>query len=191
MFQASKSHQEKAIAIITTTFNSNPSVNIVIGSNGDRSSKIKALSKYAFIKAYNRNGAFISENQKGIGLVFLSDQTGINLSEILAELNFAFKIGLKQVKTALKREVYIKKHRYQKRHLYFWFLGVEKGGDQAVFEMKDQIFNWSKNEQLPILLETSVERNKNAYERYGFQVYHEWKNGEGNTLWFMIRQASN
>ena len=32
-------------------------------------------------------------------------------------------------------------------------------------------------------------RNKEIYERYGFEVYHEWPNsGKGKTLWFMIRK---
>ena len=76
----------------------------------------------------------------------------------------------------------------KEEHLYFWFLGVEKGGNKAVFEIKDQIFQWSEEKKLPILLETSVIRNRKVYERYGFEVYHTWDDsGNGNTLWFMRR----
>jgi len=90
----------------------------------------------------------------------------------------------------LKREAYIKKHRFKGNHLYFWFFGVKKGGDRAGFELKNYMFDYSKKEQLPILLETSVQRNKEIYERYGFHVYHQWMDsGGGNTLWFMKRDV--
>ena len=73
--------------------------------------------------------------------------------------------------------------------MYFWFLGVEKGGDQAVYELKDHLFELSKNQQLPILLETSVPRNRSVYERYGFEVYHTWEDsGNDKALWFMMRK---
>ena len=106
------------------------------------------------------------------------------------ELRFAFSIPIKKVFQTLKREAYIKKYRFKDEHLYFWFLAVKKGGEKAGFEMKDYLFNLSEKEQLPILLETSVERNKVIYERYGFKVYHTWPDsGNGNALWFMIRAA--
>ena len=104
-------------------------------------------------------------------------------------MNFPLTIPIKNVFQTLKRESYLKKHRYDGTHLYFWFLGVKKGGGTAGFEMKDYLFDFSSKEQLPIILETSVERNKEIYERYGFEVYHEWPNsGKGKTLWFMIRK---
>ena len=69
---------------------------------------------------------------------------------------------------------------------------MKKGGDRAGFELKNHIFQYSKQEQLPILLETSVERNKDIYERYGFYVYHEWMDsGGGQSLWFMRRDAQS
>ncbi|MDB2656429.1 hypothetical protein N9Y60_00080 [Crocinitomicaceae bacterium] len=191
MTLATPEDKKEAVQIITNTFDQNPSVNIVIGSGGNRRKKIGRLGNYAFIKAFNRNGAYLSSNRKGAALCFESEAKGTNFAEFWAEFPFAISIPPKKVIQTLKRESYIKKHRFEGKHLYFWFLGVEKDGGQAVFELKEHLFELSKQKQLPILLETSVERNRSVYERYGFEVYHTWKDsGGGKALWFMMRKPN-
>ena len=190
MIHATPSNKKDAVRIITDTFDHNPSVNIVIGEGGNRRKKIGRLAEYAFVKALNRDGAYLSKNMKGAALCFVSDSGSFSLKEVFYEARFALVIPLKKVIQTLKRESYIKKNRYKGRHLYFWFLGVEKGGGQAVFELRDHLFDLSEKEQLPILLETSVKRNKEVYERYGFKVYHTWQDsGNGKALWFMMRES--
>lgn len=187
MKHAQLSEKQTAIRIIANTFQANPSVTAVIGEGGNRAKKIQRLANYAFIKAMNRKGAYLSSNEKGIALCFESTQKGGNFNELLAEVHFALSLPIKKIVQTLKRENYLKQHRISAPHLYFWFLGVEKGGNQAVFELKEELFRQADALQLPIILETSVQRNKLAYERYGFEVYHEWKNDD-HTLWFMKRE---
>jgi len=187
---ASIKDKKDLINIITETFDANPSVNILIGIKGNRRKRLELMAKYAFIKALNRDGAFISENKKGIALFYRSNYGKSNLKEIFYEIRFALSLPIKKVFQALKREAYLKKHRYQGTHFYFWFFGVQKGGVAAGFELKNALYQLSDQEQLPIILETSVERNKIAYERYGFKAYHQWNDyGDGHTLWFMKRDV--
>jgi hypothetical protein len=188
MLLATVKDKEDITRIIATTFDQNPSVNIVIGSGGNRRKKIERLAHYAFAKSANRKGAFISKNRRGAALCFHSNAKGTNARELWEELRFALAIPVKKVVQTLRREGYIKKHRYPEDHLYFWFLGVEKGGGTAAFEMKEELFQRADQAGLPILLETSVARNRTVYRRYGFEVYHTWEDsGDGNALWFMIR----
>jgi hypothetical protein len=190
MIEAKIEDLEDSVRIITETFDANPSVNIVIGDGGNRRKKIRRLAAYAYIKSLNRNGAYLSDNRLGTALCFRSNVGKWNFKEILYEVRFALSIPVKKVVQTLKRESYIKKYRFKGDHLYFWFLGVTKGGGATVYEIKDYLFQLSETEKLPILLETSVERNKEIYERYGFKVYHEWPDsGNGKTLWFMMRDA--
>lgn len=190
MILATIADKADSVNIIAETFDANPSVNIVIGDGGNRQKKIRRLAEYAFIKSLNRSGTFLSDNRMGTALCFRSDVGSTTFKEFMYEMRFAFSIPIVKVVQTLKRESYLKKHRYKDAHLYFWFLGVKKGGGAAGFEMKDYLFELSAKEKLPILLETSVERNKEIYERYGFTVYHEWADsGNGKTLWFMIREV--
>jgi hypothetical protein len=192
MIIAKREHKKDSVRIIADTFDANPSVNIVIGDKGNRQKKIRRLADYAFVKALNREGAYLSDNKMGTALCFASDKKVFSLAEIYFEVRFALSIPVKKVFQTLKRESYIKKHRIERDHLYFWFLGVQKGGGKAGFEMKDYLFDLSEKEGLPIILETSVERNKQIYERYGFEVYHVWPDsGGGKPLWFMVRLPKN
>lgn len=191
MIETSEKQRDTAVQIITETFDANPSVNIVIGDGGNRRKKISRLADYAFTKALNRKGSFISSNEKGAALCFRSDIGKSNLKEFLYEVRFAVSIPIKKVFQTLRRESYLKKYRYSDVHLYFWFLGVYRDGDGAVYELKDHIFDWSDREQLPILLETSVPRNRDIYLRYGFEIYHTWEDsGGGAPLWFMMRKPA-
>lgn len=178
--------KENSVRIIADTFRANPSVNVVIGEGGNHLRKIQRLADYAFIKALNRKGAYVSDNNMGTALFFRSDIKVISLKEMYYEVRFALSIPLKKVIQTLKRESYIKKHRAYKDYYYFWFLGVQKGGKKAGFELKDHAFKKAQEAQLPILLETSVERNVFVYERYGFTSYHIWEDeANGIKLWFM------
>jgi hypothetical protein len=177
-----------SVRIIAATFDANPSVNNIIGENGDRKKKIERLATFAFIKSLNRKGAFISNNKMGVAFFYKSSVKAFSLKEIYYEIRFALSIPFVKVIETLKRQAYLKKHRYQGENFYFWFFGVEKGGDQAGFELKDYLYQLSADEDIPIILETSIRRNKVVYLRYGFKIYHTWENySDENPLWFMIR----
>ena len=163
------------INIIADTFMTNPSVNVVIGKKGNRKKKIKRLAEYSLVKAINRNGAYISENKMGAAICFKSNAKGKGLQEFWYELRLASTLPVSKIINTLKREKYIKEHRSKDPvYYYFWFLGVKKGGGKAGFELKNEIFQKAQTENLPILLETSVDRNVLVYERYGFETYHTW-----------------
>jgi hypothetical protein len=186
MKPTTKIDKKNSVRIIADTFRTNPSVNVVIGNYGNHKRKIQRLADYAFIKALNRNGAYVSSNNKGTALFFRSDIKVFSPKEMYYEVRFALSIPVKKVIQTLKRGSYIKKHRAYEKYYYFWFLGVQKGGDKAGFELKNALFKKAQDEELPILLETSVERNVHVYERYGFEVYHVWPDKANDiNLWFM------
>jgi len=186
MEPATAKDKQDCIRIIASTFGANPSINVVIGQGGNKQKKLSRLAEYAFAKAQGKKGAYLSSNRKGTALVFRSDDTRFNLKEQYYEIRFALSLPVKNIFSTLQRERFLKEHRYGKPHLYFWFLGVEKGGGKAVYELKEIVFEKALQEKLPIVLETSVWRNVLAYQRYGFEIYYEWEDKEnGITVWFM------
>jgi hypothetical protein len=188
MYKATLKDKIASVRIISATFDENPSVNNIIGDKGNRNMKIKRLADYAFIKSLARKGAFISKNKMGVAFFFKPSYQPFSLKEVYYEVRFALSIPFVKVMETLKRQAYLKKHRFQGEHFYFWFFGVEKGGDQAGFELKDYLYQLSEKEQTPIILETSIRRNKVVYQRYGFTIYHTWEDySDESPLWFMIR----
>ena len=51
-----------------------------------------------------------------------------------------------------------------------------------------ELFKESEERRLPIVAETSVEKNKRVYERFGFDVYQVFEDNKGPKLYMMIRQ---
>lgn len=191
MRKAINSDEKLVTEIISESFYYNPSVLSVI-KNDDKTKKqrIAGLAKYVFKTAFRRDGVFISGDQKGTAICYKYNNKKESLSDYWNQLILVITaIGISRIIKVLKREAYIKKMRPRSgEYLYFWFFGVIKDGQGkgAAKELWDAILLEAKNKDIPVFLETSVEKNKTVYERYGFEVYHIWNSKSDNvTLWFM------
>ncbi len=179
----------KVTNILTRSFQTNPSALWVIKQDDKVQKRLEALIEYAVKTGLENGGVFLSDDESAAAICFEEPaKTSFNsyLNQVKLILN---AIGISRVLQVLKREAYLKKHRPNEPHLNFWFLGAnpDQKGTGGVHDLKKGIFQLSQEKQLPILLETSVERNKNVYERFGFQVYHTWKESDDYTLGFMRR----
>lgn len=175
-----------AVAILSQAFESNPSALWVIKKDRKIRQRLKALIEYAMNIGRLNNGLFLSEDRTAVAICF-REPSLISYGE---QIKLIWKaIGIERVPFVLQRERYLKKHRFNGPHLNFWFLGVSPitKSRTGVYDIKRGIFELSKKLQLPILLETSVERNKTVYEYFGFKVYHKWKPAKNYSLWFMKR----
>jgi hypothetical protein len=110
------------------------------------------------------------------------------LKEFLLELRFGLSyIGITRLPAVLAREAFRKKQRpAEKEYLYFWFLAALPDAKEAAFELKNGIFSMAREKGLPVFTETSVERNKKIYERFGFKTYQIWEDPkEKLKFWFL------
>ena len=194
MRKASIFDKDLVTGIISESFIDNPSVVSVIKNDKRKKQRIVALAKYAFKTAISRDGVYISSDNNGVAICYRYNTKKESLSDYWSQLILVIEsIGVSRVFKILKREAYIKRYRHKSGNfLYFWFFGVNKEGrgNGAAMELKNAILEESKNKNLPIYLETSVEKNKAVYERYGFEVYHTWENTDKNmTLWFMKKES--
>lgn len=181
------------VDIILETFRENPGVLWMFKDDCNKSACLRKLATYAFVKAMNREGVFISSNDKGVALCFPWDKKIFSIKEIILELKFALTcIGLFKLKKVLKREKIRKSIRPSDgKYLYFWFFGVSSGGDRAAWELKNGLMKLSSVLKYPIYMETTVKRNVWVYERIGFKTYHEWHDEKDHIhFWFMKWQQS-
>lgn len=182
--------ETKVINIISKAFAENPSVLSVIKNKSEnKTAAIKALAKYAYRTSKRRNGIFFSSDQCATALCYPYFSKKDSIVDYWNQLWLIQNaIGWKKLFYTLKREKYMKSIRPRSSDfLYFWFFASSKKETRGAFELKDLIFERADQLQLPIYLETSVEKNKRVYERYGFEVYHIWKDNKGPVLYFMRR----
>ncbi len=185
---ASKSDKPLVIDIITSTFLDNPSVNRVIKPDAP-SKRLAHLANFVFEYAWKRDGVFLSDDKSGVAVCFHNNYKKDNLKDYWEQIKLVKNaIGFNRVFSTLARESYLKKHKIDNEFLYFWFFGVKRQGQgtAAAFDLQRRIFELSDQKKLPIVLETSVPKNKKVYERFGFDTYHTWHDDDIN-LWFMRR----
>ena len=192
MIPATKKDEKYAVDIITQAFDTNPSVNWVVKNDTRRRKRIRALARYSFRNALRNNGAYFSSAKNGIALCYQINHNKFSLAEYWNQLILVITaIGPGRIGKVLKRESYIDTIRPKNEdYLYFWFYGVKPGNHNSgdASELKDDIFRIADEKQLPIYLETSVEKNMRVYSRYGFELYHTWNvEDRGIKLYFMRR----
>lgn len=188
MKKATLSDMSLVVNIIAETFDNNPGVNWLIKSGVSHKKYIRRLAQYAFIKSYLRNGVFLSSNEKGVALFYKFNYKKFSIRERWYQLKFALtSISLYRLPSVLKREAYRNKMRPASgEYYYFWFFAVLPNGSGAGFELKNALFELASKDNLPIYVETTLERNKKIYERAGFTTYHYWEDKEDDIkFWFL------
>ena len=188
MKRAARKDKRLVIDILALQFSQVPGTTWMLRKNKHLNRNIRLLTSVAFEVSYCRQGVFIASNDEGIALCFKHNLKVFSLREVLVKLWFTttavkWSKFLKMLKLEkFKRSVRPKSGNY----LYFWFFAVLKGGKDAGFELKNEIFAMAKKQNLPIYAETSLPRNKAVYERYGFHTYSYWEDKKDQLkIWFM------
>lgn len=191
MREISWAEKKKAVTILTETFENNPGSAWLLRNGINRRKGIKRLCNFVLIHSFVRNGAFISDNGKGIALCYRFNKKAFSLREFFAMLWFGItSISFKRYGEVMSRESYRRGLRpVDGNYLYFWFFGVAGGGGRDAWDLARGIFSLADREGLDIYLETALPRMKPIYERFGFTTYHFWEDKEKNIMfWFMMRK---
>ena len=188
MPRARSEQKDTVIEILKTSFQDNPSIVEIINQNKPRDRQLDLLLFYAYQRANNREGVYISKNEKCAALCFSSEEKGFFPLELIAEVKFGLAVSFLKSLQTLSRQNRLSRKRIKEPHLYFWFFGALKDNNGGAYEVMKELFCKSAESRLPIVAETSVEKNKRVYERFGFEVYDLFDDGKGPKLWMMIRQ---
>ncbi|MCF6404132.1 GNAT family N-acetyltransferase [Chitinophaga filiformis] len=175
MRTATYSDKKLIIDILSASFDSNISVNAILPQDARRTSRIEALMAYAFEQCYASGKIFINHSDDGCALVLHSWQETTNLRSIWQSLQFVFRgPGLTMLPFILTRQKTIKEKYPHSRYVYLWFIGVSPSqqNQHKGAALLDTVIEHAAAVKHPILLETSMQRNVNWYERSGFDLYH-------------------
>jgi len=196
MRKAEKSDKDKVVKIICESFDSNPHVNFIIKNDKKRAARMVAMAEYAFKFGMRRNGVHLTDDGLGVAIIFEYDKVPMNLNEYYLQLQLVFKaFTVSRALMVNKLENLIRKKRAAKvNFLYLWFFGVadEALGTSDGRDLMKFIFTMSKNQNLPIYLETSLKRNSIIYKRFGFEEYNIFRTGHDDlTMWYMKRPSDH
>ncbi|MBE7640473.1 hypothetical protein GUB10_09030 [Salegentibacter sp. BLCTC] len=187
-----KAEKEEIITKVTQLLKEIPSSMDIVKKGGDRHKRFEYLATHMVEKAIEKDALIISENRMGIAILFKTSKNDDNfLKDIWTQIKLVLNVtGVKNAYRIVKNQNYIKKQRPQKgEYLYCWFWGIlaeSRGADTQVGkEMKDEFYRQAKEYQIPLYAETRMRKNALVYQRFGFELFHEWKHPSGDTMYFL------
>lgn len=185
-------YKQDIIDKVTTLLKEIPTSMDIVKKGGDRHKRFRYLGTHMVEKAIEKDALIVSENGKGIAILFRTNKKDNNFwKDIWTELKLVKNVtGLKNALKILKNQNYIKKQRPQEGdYLYCWFWGIladSRGADTQVGkDMKDEFYRRAKEYQIPLYAETRIRKNAVVYQRFGFELFHEWDHPSGDTMYFL------
>jgi len=164
----------------------------VVKNDSKRDKRFHYLATHMVEKAIKKDALIISENGKGIAILFKTSKKDDNFwKNIPEQLGLLINVtGFKNALNILTTQKYIKQQRPQEgEYLYCWFWGIladARGADQQVGkEMKDEFYRQAQEYKLPLYAETRMRQNAVVYQRFGFELFNKWAHPSGDTMYFL------
>lgn len=193
MKKALLSEKNLIVDLLSSTFQDVPGVNWVIGNGPHKTSRLRGLLRYAVDLTFHQGVIYRSDDGRAAALLFRWHLKRNTLYTAWLQARLAlFVIGLRRLPEVLAREHYIARQRPQsgEPYLYCWFIGSQPGteGLASIADLKDGLFQLSRQENLPLYMETTVQKMLPVYTRYGFKVLQEWQHPKHSLkVWFLKR----
>lgn len=185
--------REIIISIVSNAFEQNPRA-MAMMKKKNPSRSVRLMTEYAYQLVEKFNGIYLSEDKTTVLFYYLESQYKRSFIDYLRYGKmFMQAIRPSQLIPTLKREKYIKSLRpgYDD-YIYVWVLGSDpnKTSIRGLADIRDHLFGLSEKLQLPILIETTVEKVRKLYHYVGFEEYHKWEDAEaGIDVWFLERKV--
>lgn len=184
--------KEVIIGRVAEILKETPTAMDIVKKGGDRDARFKYLARHMVEKAIEKNALILSENEKGIAIVFRKSENKPHFfKDKIEDLKLVWNVtGFKNISKILKNQNYVKNQRPKdKDYLYCWFWGICKdvrGADlQVGKQMKDEFLRRADKYQLELYAETQTRRNTIVYRKFGFNLFHTWNRPDGKTMYFM------
>jgi hypothetical protein len=186
--------REIIISIVSSAFEQNPRVMAMVKKK-DPSRNVRLMTEYAYQLVEKFNGVYLSADKTTVLFYYLESQYKRTFIDYLKYAKLFMKaIRPSQLMPTLKREKHIKSLRYDyEDFIYVWILGSDpnKTSIRGLADIRNHLFGLSEKLQLPILIETTVEKVRKLYHYVGFEEYHKWEDTEaGIDVWFLDRKVN-
>ena len=181
----------RSIEILVNSFKANPGALRIIKRDRKFDQRLYELCYFCINIAMQKDGAYITSDQKGIALIFNSKRKIPLIPMLSAYVRLGTRcIGWDRAIPILWKEKIMQSKRLKQEYLHFWMLGIEDNsfGLRTIIEIRDFAYAMSEALNVPIIAETRLEQNRKVYERYGFKCYDTWKSkSETNEVSFLMR----
>jgi hypothetical protein len=189
-----KSDRDLIIGMVSEAFRQNPRVMAMMKKKNPARS-LRLMTEYAYQLVEKFDGIYLSEDKSTVLFYYTKKNYRRTFVDYLKYGQMFMKaIKPSQLFPTLKREKYIKSLRPDyDDYIYVWILASDqsKTSIRGLADVRDYLFNMSENTQLPILIETTIEKILKLYKYIGFEIYHKWHDEEADiSVWFLQRELN-
>ncbi len=190
-----QSDRDIIISMVTRAFEENPRAQAMMKmKNPGRS--VRLMTEYAYDLVEKFEGIYLSEDKTTVLFYYRNSQYRRKLVDLFRYGKmFTKAIRPSQLFPTLRREKYIKSLRPDyEDYIYVWVLASVPGNRslRGLADIRDHLFGLSERLQLPILIETTVEKVLKMYRYVGFEIYHRWHDQKANIdVWFLERKLES
>lgn len=182
------------IDIVSRAFEENPRARAMMKKKNP-ARNLRLMTEYAYQLVEKLDGIYLSEDKTTILFYYRNSQYKRTFTDYVKYGRMFMKaIRPSQLLPTLKREKYIKSLRLPyDDYIYVWVLGStsERTSIRGLADIRDHLFGLSEHYQLPILIETTIEKMLKLYKYVGFEVYHNWYDEKADiNVWFLERKLN-
>lgn len=185
--------REIIISIVSDAFRQNPRAKVMMKKNNPARS-IRLMTEYAYSLVEKFDGIYLSKDKTTVLFYYRKSQYKRGLLDYLRYGKmFLQAIRISQLLPTMKREKYIASLRPDyEDYIYVWVLGSVPNNKslRGLADIRDHLFGLSEKYQVPVLIETTVEKVLKLYNYVGFEEYNRWHDEEaGIDVWFLERKV--
>jgi hypothetical protein len=189
-----KSDRELIIGMLSEAFRQNPRA-MAMMKKKDPGRSLRIMTEYAYKLVERFDGIYLSEDKSTVLFYYLKSQYHLNFVDYLRYAKMFFQaIRPSQLLPTLRREKYIASLRPDfDDYIYVWVLGSdpERTSMKGLADIRDHLFGLSEKLQLPVLIETTIEKLLRLYKYVGFEIYHQWHDEKADiNVWFLQRELN-
>jgi GNAT superfamily N-acetyltransferase len=175
IINAQRKDKTRIIEILCQSFQNDPQINYILGSNGNKNKKLMRLMAYSFEFGLANGKVEISEDKNSVAIWKSSNSKKMTINLFYESILFFFTFGWSGIKRISAMEKKIAAFYPDKTIFnYLWILGTnpnEQGKGYGTAILSKAINNFEQN-KVPIYLETCTDFNLKYYQRKGFELYH-------------------
>lgn len=175
IINAQRKDKTRIIEILCQSFQNDPQINYILGSNGNKNKKLLRLMAYSFEFGLANGKVEISEDKNSVAIWKSSNSKKMSINLFYESILFFFTFGWSGIKRISAMEKKIAAfYPYKTIFNYLWILGTNpneqgKGYGTAILS---KAINKFEQDKVPLYLETSTDSNLKYYQRKRFELYH-------------------
>lgn len=191
MRKADREDKSKVIEIISAAYLSNPSILWILKNDSKVKQRIKILASYCFELGIAKNGLHISNDGYGLCIVYQLNNKKSSFRLFMQTIRLAlFGITIFRLPEILNRKKMVEKIRSTNQGWYGMLFAThpEHHSLKTALEIQRFVYEMADQSNLTIYAETTVEKNKKVYEKFGFEVFDEWISPKRGLKTYFIRR---